>query len=64
MEVTRCNLTNQIRDNGELGYGRRGNTDDTTEVLNGLLSVDLEISRLVEYRKNEKPKKGSAKRRN
>lgn len=57
MEVTRCNISNQIRDNGEIGYGRRGADGDTTEILSGLIQVDLEISRLVEYRKGEKPKK-------
>lgn len=64
MEVTRCNISNQIRDNGEIGYGRRGLGDDTTELLSGLLQVDLEISRLVEYRDGEKPKKRTTRRRN
>lgn len=64
MEVTRCDINNQIRDNGEIGYGRRNAEGEATELLRGLLSVDLEISRLVEYRKNEKPKKKNSRRRN
>ncbi len=63
MEVTQCNITNQIRDNGEMGYRRAGDLDENTSLLQGLLSVDLEVSRLVEYRKGEKPTKKRARRR-
>lgn len=62
MEVTRCDISNLIRETGEIGYGRRSGQDDTGTFLNGLLLVDLEISRLVEYRKDEKPKKRTTRR--
>lgn len=62
MEVNRCDISNLVRETGEIGYGRRSDEDSPDSLLNGLLLVDLEISRLIEYRKGEQPKKRSAKR--
>ncbi|MEW6237597.1 MAG: hypothetical protein AB1656_19615 [Candidatus Omnitrophota bacterium] len=54
IEVETCRITNQMQDNGYLSRRR----DLLNPVAgNGLLSVDLQISRLVEYRKGEAPKK-------
>lgn len=63
MEVTRCAINNEVRDNGEI-YGRQYEAEqDQQRLLNGLLSVDLEISRLMEYRKGEdRPKKRNQRR--
>jgi len=57
IEVESCRITNQMQDNGYLSR-RRDMTNPA--VGNGLLSIDLQISRLVEYRKGEAPKKRGA----
>lgn len=54
MEVKECSITNQITDRGD--PPRRRETLDF-DMSKGLLTVDLQISRLVEYKKGEAPKK-------
>jgi len=63
MEVKKCDIENMVRENGKLSYGRRTRVQNATAPLSGMLTVDLEISRLVEYRKGEKPKKKRSRRK-
>ncbi|MDP8242882.1 MAG: hypothetical protein P9L94_02290 [Candidatus Hinthialibacter antarcticus] len=54
MEVKECSITNQITDRGDPPRRRETLNFDMSK---GLLTVDLQISRLVEYKKGEAPKK-------
>lgn len=54
MEVNECRIDNLISDRGEPPRRRESLNFDMSK---GLLSVDLQISRLIEYKKDEAPKK-------
>jgi len=54
MEVENCRITNLMNEVGNVS-SRRMAARATTAAPAGLLEVDLQISRLVEYRKGEKP---------
>ncbi|MBZ0258704.1 hypothetical protein K8I31_21745 [bacterium] len=54
MEVNECRIDNLISDRGEPPRRRESLNFDMSK---GLLSVDLQISRLIEYKKGEAPKK-------
>jgi len=55
MEVEYCQIVNQKNDTGQIGRGFGFNDLSSQQ---GLLSVDLQISRLVEYREGEeRPRK-------
>jgi hypothetical protein len=56
MEVEVCRIDNLMNDVGQLSYQMASNKAALLPV-NGLLSVDLQISRLVEYRPGEAPKR-------
>lgn len=62
MEVRKCDIENMVRENGKTS-SRRMSIQNATAPLSGMLTVDLEISRLVEYRKGEKPKKKRSRRK-
>ncbi len=55
MEITNCRITNMMNEVGDIGgYGlRRQGNQNQLSPLNGLLSINLEISRLIEYRQDE-----------
>jgi len=54
MEVESCRITNLMSEIGSVG-SRRIDARSAKTPPAGLLEVDLQISRLVEYRKGEKP---------
>jgi len=54
MEVESCRITNLMSEIGSVG-SRRIDARSAKTSPAGLLEVDLQISRLVEYRKGEKP---------
>lgn len=59
IEIERCEIRNQIMDNGKLAF--TSSLADSNQELrgNGLLEVNMQISRLVEYRKGEQPRRRS-----
>ena len=56
MEVENCRITNLISEVGKTSMIRGGGTLQRVPPT-GMLDVDMQISRLIEYRKGEKPKK-------
>ncbi|MBN2328057.1 MAG: hypothetical protein JXR73_12965 [Candidatus Omnitrophica bacterium] len=57
MDVVECQIQNLVSDIGKVSMGRGGG--DEAASASGLLDVDLEIARLIDYRQGEKPKKRS-----
>lgn len=55
MEVEQCRIDNLIGDRGDLP--RRRDENLSLDATSGLLSVDLQISRLIEYRQGEAPQR-------
>jgi hypothetical protein len=56
MEVENCRINNLISEVGKTSMIRGGGTLQRVPPT-GMLDVDMQISRLIEYRKGEKPKK-------
>ncbi len=62
MEITFCQIDNQMNDIGQISqYGRSQNLG-ALDVGKGLLQVDLEVARLVEYKPGEAPERSSRTR--
>ncbi len=57
MEVENCRITNLISEIGKASMSRGGRGLSQRVPPTGMLDVDMQISRLIEYRKGEKPKK-------
>lgn len=58
MEVERCSIDNVVTETGSVPYRFRSDGGEAgLEMLGGLLSVNMQIARLVEYREGEKPKR-------
>ncbi|RJP20847.1 MAG: hypothetical protein C4527_24375 [Candidatus Omnitrophota bacterium] len=53
MEITLCRVTNLMNDVGQISISMGRSSPVAASPLKGLLSVNLEISRLIEYRKDE-----------
>lgn len=58
MDVVSCRITNMVSEVGKIALGRGFGADQAVSP-SGMLEVDLTISRLIEYRKGEKPTKRS-----
>ena len=61
MEVEGCQVDNLVSENGTIPYRFRPD-EKAPAAREGMLAVNLQIARLVEYRPNEKPKKRNAAR--
>lgn len=58
MDVIQCDIANQINEVGKV-MAVRSRDAEINVSPSGLLQVDLQISRLIDYREGEKPKKRS-----
>jgi hypothetical protein len=58
MEVENCTIDNMVNDTGQFFRSNNPQMQSGLMADNGLLRVDLQISRLIEYQKGEAPTKG------
>jgi hypothetical protein len=55
IEIERCEINNLVTENGKVSYGFNAAGGGNNVPKSGLLDVNLQIARLVEYKKGEAP---------